>query len=315
LKVDRRIADVTAKDGPVAAVVPVASKQGVPRLKEFCELQWRKAPQRKAPLGPTATPLNGEVAWAEKEGVHTITGNVMVGENPANYGHKRPGSKATLRLEAGCFVDGGAITVSDGLFDAAGDAAHPVVIKNVKFVVETGALLKATNTIFENCSFSKGGSLRAGSFNAKFELADCLLIQTVFEKLNQADYGLKITGCTMIDGKMPNRVNNPGSNIDTLKTVTHEWSTIVDNDFYNCEFSVSSVWCLRRCNLYSCLLTSEEGIYQSDTGSLKITLGMSREDAGKLIPDLTTRTSNNRTGKLTYEVSPALFAHKTFPSQ
>jgi hypothetical protein len=310
IKVDKRAAEASPKAaGP--SLSDFRLRVAVQRLTEFRQTAWAKVGLKRTPM-PTADPIRGDVAWpAVAGGAYTVDGELMVGWNDGNHGKRFPSTKGTVRAAAGVVLDGGTVAVTNGLLDLQGEPDKPIYVRNVKFVVELGGTLKARHAVFENCSFAKGGAWWA-VYSAKFDLADCLLMQCKFAGLNIVDYGLRVVRCTFVDAKFGDRQNKPGKTSDSGGNARAEWSRVADDDLYNCEFSASAAWMLQRCNLYGCRVLADPATFQSPA-DLSVELGLSRDDREKVLGDLNARTTSAAAGRVVYSVAPTFHPNQAFP--
>jgi len=236
-----------------------------------------------------------------------LNGTVQVGHNKGNHG----GGKDTVgnvTAEAGFFLEGGTLSVSNGSLHFKGTADQPVILKRVQIWCELTAVVRAQHTIFEDCTFHKTGPFFWGEYSSKWEFQDCLLRNSTFASLGRVDFGVKAARCTFLQCKLPQRIGVPGKeesiDNDAAALIRHEWSGINDCDFFYCELPTSVVWMTQGCNLYFCQI-SEASDFASKT-DLDVTLGLPA-DADELLEQLVASTNAPGAGKVTYTRAAELF--------
>lgn len=306
LKIDKHIAELAAKEGP-AAMAAIAAQQNYARLKAYRSQLWTEAGTDRTPLA-VEQPVGGEISWPGKAGAYSLADKVRIGRD-ADKQKNVSRADGTIHVGPGFIAEGGNILVAHGVLDIAGDPARPAVFRKTHFVVELGGHIKASNAVFDECSFGKGGGWFVDSFSAKFEFSRCLLIETKFENLNRVDMGFRFNGCSIVDCRLPSRGSD--SKHDSYKVSTSDWSRIRDCDFYNCDIHASVVWCMNQCNFSACRITEKDTDYHAES-NLTITLGIPRQESAQLLADLAARTKCSEKGQVSFDVAQNPYSHQAF---
>ena len=144
-----------------------------------------------APFSNLAGAVTGDAEWTANTSGYSFNGNVQIGNASNNHGGDWVGG--SVRVDPGFYLQGGTLTASAGSLQLNGTFKEPIVLKNVQIVCEYGAEIKSTYTVFDHCTFSKGGSFHwNGGYSAKWEMTDCYFTGSNFQSLSRMDYGIKL---------------------------------------------------------------------------------------------------------------------------
>lgn len=263
----------------------------VARLKDRAERSFVNAIVMK--------PANqaSDTTWGAHEVGHRLDGTIKVGNSDRNNGGQWIGANVTA--EPGFMLSGGVIRASGGTVTFKGTAEKPVVLKGVRIECEYTATIKAEHTIFVGCTFTKAGNwFWNDGYSSKWEFANCLLLDSHFERLTRMDFGIKWMGCTFCDCRWPRR--NWGyrkeEGPEESGSVRSEWSNMRDCDFYQCELSVSAIWPTENCNFIACRVGENDDF--TSKANFPVVLGLAAND--RLLVELGAKTAHLGTGKITY---------------
>ncbi len=308
IKIEKRIADAGGARPGDAALREAIIRQNVARLSAFRDQHAGRPGVARMPL-KVDEPSEGEIAWPANGAGFSLAREVMVGYNAGNHGRTRKETSANVVIAPGFSLEGGTLLVSKGVLDLRGEPSKPIFLRNVKIDCELTGTVKASNVIFEKCTFVKGGAFFWGEYSSKWIMEDCLLLQSNFKGLNKLDYGLKLKRSTFVSCKFPKRSANATD--DSAKTARSEWGRIGECDFFDCELSASVFWSLQRCNLFGCK-SADNATFNSKT-DLPIELGLSADERDRFLTDLRGRTTMSDTGRVVFSGTSAQFPNQAFP--
>jgi hypothetical protein len=190
-------------------------------------------------------PVLGNGTWADPGGGYQGEGKVQIGKGGD------AGGKGTVIVQPGFVLDGAEIYVERGTLDIRGTRQKPIIMRNVKFSAELGGEVKAENTIFVNCTFSKGGGW-VSFYSSHWTMKYCLLVNSSFASLKPIDYGVKIVGCTFVESSLPPRLPDKTDVSEAVKYYSDEWSQLEGCACLLCDVSPSSVWMSKDCAFTGC---------------------------------------------------------------
>ncbi len=279
-----------------------------PGILAHVRASFQKLPASREPphLLASRKPLQGDGIWNDKGFGYVLDGEIQIGSNPRNHG----GESITSHIDvhAGSHLDGGTIVVSQGILSFKGAPDRPVILRGVHIECEYTGEIKAQYTIFEDCTFTKTGSYRwDAGYSAKWDFADCLLLNSNFAALTRMNYGIKLVRCSMAHCTVPPRALTEAPEDDAAKRYREEWNQVEDCDFYGCELSVSALWMTRSCNLYLSQVIEPATFFSKS--DLDVQLAAPPEEAD-VIQDAISKTDGRGTGKLRYSLAPRLFPRK-----
>ncbi len=105
-----------------------------------------------------------------------------------------------VTVAAGTEIRGGAfVMVGGGHVVATGSDTMPVIFRHVTFNQDLGSSVVASNAIFDQCTFTKGGAWFS-SYSSKWQFTSCVLYGCHFNGLTEVDYGFQIQNCARLDG-------------------------------------------------------------------------------------------------------------------
>ena len=315
IKIDKRIADA----GAVSAVSATAanalrdaiSRQKMGKLNEFTG-QFAGKPSVAHTPWVIGEPLEGDIKWEPIANGYSLSGEISVGHNAGNHGNKIRDRTANVVARAGFHLEGGTVLITKGTLDLRGELENPIVLKNVHVECELTGAFKAAYVIFDHCTFTTEGPYRwTGGISGKYELENCLLMQSNFPHFGFYDDGIKLNHCTFAGCKFPERENKPGKDDDSFKTARHEWSRIADCEFLDCEISASVYWLPQKCNFFNCKPT-DAATYFSPS-DLVVELGLPADDRDRILKELKERTTKSGAGRVSFSAASGLYQTHAFP--
>ena len=243
------------------------TKPDVARVGRLIKLVQRNGSKAGSPHQlPTGQPILGEGKWVDDGSGYTVHDEVVLGKQ----GDK--GGSGVVVVAPGFFAEGGGkIRVEQGEIFLQGTSERPIVLRNLRIGCEFVGTVKATNTVFIDCTFLKdGGWFMTNGYSAKWLFEDCLFYKSSFTGLGRIDHGLKMQNCTFVQCRFPARQLGEDKPVDAAARYLDEWNNISDCDFLQCDFVASALWMTKRCNFAMCHVI-EKDWYRSTT-DLDVTL-------------------------------------------
>lgn len=186
--------------------------------------------------------VEGRGTWRDDGAEFTLSMKlVQIGNWSLNWGGES--KQADITVAPGAVISDGTIRVSNGHLRLQGAANQPIVLKRVRIECDHRGMLHANNVVFIDCTFSKSGNRYfTNGFSSKWEVTDCLLVQSNFNSLNQRNYGIKFQRCTFVQCDLPDRSMTDDATKDNTGLFRHGWNTIADCQFYDSTLHPSLLW-------------------------------------------------------------------------
>jgi hypothetical protein len=254
------------------------------------------------PLTITSPFVEGNAQWDDKGAGYTVNGVLQIG----NCGRDRGGEskRAMVQIQPGTVLTGGTLRASQGELKLLGSSVHPIILRNVTIECDYTASVTASFTIFQQCQLRKSGNwFWNGGFSAKWDLSDCLLINSSFASLGQRDYGIKLRRCTFEQCRFPERKLNDDPKKDGAAAYGADWNKLEDNTFNDCQITPSFLWGGLRSTITDCEVIGTSNFASTKAMIVKIAVG---SDDTPFIESLRTATTSVGAGTLTYATQPGV---------
>ena len=202
------------------------------------------------PLEPSGKLDDGEVLYGElviSGGSHRLRKEVQIGRRKEVL----ESEKGYLSLKDGAEITGGGFFANFGRFTIDQSRLEDVAIRE-----ELQATFSGTKSIFQDCTFAKGGGWGVAWFGSKWEFTDCVFKGSFFKRWTSADVGVKIMNCTFYDVKFPafDIRENP------VAEARYKWRTIENCLFVGCEIPISMLIATTNCVFEDCRFVKDEVI-------------------------------------------------------
>ncbi|MEX2216691.1 MAG: hypothetical protein WD768_21435 [Phycisphaeraceae bacterium] len=176
--------------------------------------------------------VDADVTFDNTKAPYVITGTIRV------IGKEN----VKLRVAPGVEIHGGKFNLqTKGGLVLQGEANKPIVFKNVEIIQDLHGSLNAKYTVFENCTFRKGGAWWS-NWSSRWTFDHCLIHACKFPKLTEVDYGITITNCTITFMTFP----------DATGPLRHNLRKIDSCNFAGCSIPPSIVLTSQQCNYFGC---------------------------------------------------------------
>jgi hypothetical protein len=226
-------------------------------------------------LGPSAEPqlverdkpIKGDGEWNSAGRALKVKGNLDL-------------RKAKITVRPGTVIEGpGNISVADGQLHFAGTPHKPIVVRGVHFTsIDLNAGFNAEWTLFEDCTFSKGGAwFWNGGYTTKWNFTDCMFHRSTFSSLSRGDYGVRMARLTFVECNLPARPLCSDPVDDAARRYNDDQNAVTDCDFFRCQLPPSFLWMTKKANLQLCKITSND-LFNS-TKDLPVTMFVPIEDS------------------------------------
>lgn len=186
------------------------------------------------------TPLEG--LHVMTEGLYTLKKRVMVGKRE-DIGNERKFTDGTLRATPGAVVEGSSILVMSGALETRGSVFRHTVLES-----EGHGTLILDKSLFDQCTFGKGGSLVQEYFSTKWVIKNSVFHGSFIRSWRVRHIGVQITNCTFhdVDFAPVEFVADAGDE------VKREWMKITNCKFVNCRIPESLLIVTNDCVFENC---------------------------------------------------------------
>lgn len=239
--------------------IPELTKAG--RVEEATRLDnQRKALEAKLAgedSGQTPSPARGEPSGK------LIEGEVLYGEVTLSGGEyrlqeelqigyrkeKTEDEQGFLSVRDRAELSGGGIWVNFGSLVAEDARFEDMALKE-----ELQGTFTATRCLFENCTFEKKGGWMVNWFGTRWVFEECVFHRAFFTEWTNAKVGVKITNCTFIGVDFPSFLMKENPEWES----EHEWRTIENCRFTECEVPISVLLATEDCVFEDCRFVEDK---------------------------------------------------------
>jgi hypothetical protein len=175
------------------------------------------------------------------------------------FGPAQADKQFKIIVAPGVEIRGGKINLEspnakgDAAITFAGSKSKPIILRHVEIDHPLQGRFKASNVIFDQCSFRKTGGWYA-YYSSKWEMDQCLLYKCDFPNFKGVDYGFKFTNCTFVSMNLPEISHDKDNenDFDYMTRLRKDWNIIQSCSFVNCTVFPTVFWCSETSNFWNC---------------------------------------------------------------